>query len=242
MTPAGRVNVLLGYIQEVPWLAPTVEEYLRKLQNIFLPQIVDGLRYQILDSEKSTRSTENPYKSVSFTERILVSTLNRVEERHAKRVRQLRTVRESYTLPAGLQLRKVPEWVKNPVLLYSDCRGLMIKIIKATNHDMPTDSDWWRDDFLSTADRVGFLTKRIRRFFDRHTRMLADDKLVLPNLPSQDPLELSISDPETDIWVTSPHKTTSLIGSIFRRPVALCIKDEAMRFDYTLPGITSKDR
>lgn len=241
MTAAGRVNVLLGYIQEEPWLAPTVEEYVSQLHNIFLPQIVDGLRYQIIDSEKSTRSTENPYKSASFTERLIVSVLNRLEERHISRVRQLRMTGEPYTLPAGLELRRVPEWVKNPILLYSDCRSLMVKIIKAINQDMPADSDWWRDDFLSTPDRVHFIVRRIKCLFNRHI-MMPDYDGFLPRLSFEDTFELEINDPETEIWETSPHKTASLIGSLFRRHIAVTINDQAMKFDYTVPGFPTKNR
>ena len=45
-----------------------------------------------------------------------------------------------------------------------------------------------------------------------------------------------------DTWATSPHKTASLVGSIFRRHVAVGIKGEIMKFDYTVSGILTRDR
>lgn len=238
MTTAGRANVLLGDIREKPWQAASVGEYLSRLHGIFLPHVVDGLAKLVVDSDGE--EAEKPYHAVAFTEQILVLTLNRAEERHARRVTQLR-MQETYRLPARLQCREVPEWVKNPALLYPDCRGFTVKLLKKINRDMPANSDWWRDNFLSAADRARVITKRLKRFFNWHIGVLDDDKF-LPMLSFQDPLDLSIDNAAADTWAASPHKTASLVGSVFRRHIAIGIKDEAMKFDYTLPGLLPKDR
>ncbi|KAK7756928.1 hypothetical protein SLS62_000944 [Diatrype stigma] len=248
MTMAGRANVLLGDIREKPWQAASVEEYLSKLHAVFLPHVVEGLAKLVVDSDSEGATTsaargaeEKPYCAVAFTEQILVLVLNRVEERNARQIRQLRRMHETYRLPARLQYRAVPEWVKNPALLYPDCRGFTVKLLKKINRDMPANSDWWRDEFLSAADRARVITKRVKRFFNWHIGMPDDDN-PLPTLDFQDPLDLSIDNAGADTWAASPHKTASLVGSVFRRHIAVEIKDEAMKFDYTLPGLLAKDR
>lgn len=230
----------MGDVQGKPWQASSAEEYLSRLHAIFLPHIVDGLTKQVVTSEKTAHDTKSPYNFVSFTEGLLVATLKRVEEEHAREIRHLRVVNEIYTLPAGLEHKKVPRWVKNPVLLCSDCRGLLIKTLKEINAEMPIDSVWWRDDSLSTADRVCMIAKRIKRLFNSHVDTLDSTSLRKPKF--QGCIEVSVDHAATDSWVSSPHKTASLVGSIFRRHIAMGIKDEAMRFDYTLPGILPKDR
>ncbi len=240
MTTAGRANVLLGDIQHKPWRAPSAEEYLSRLRAIFLPHIVDRVTEKVVDDGKATSDARKPYNFVEFTERILASTLDQVEEDHARQVKHMRIMSDTYVLPAQLEHKKVPGWVKNPVLLYSDCRRLTINILKEINDEMPADSDWWRDNYLSTADRVRLVVKRIKRLF--HWHVVEPDDMFLPRLSFQGRPGAPTGDAEADTWVHSPHKTASLVGSIFRRHIAVGIKDEAMNFDYTLRGILPKDK
>ncbi|RYP36611.1 hypothetical protein DL767_003315 [Monosporascus sp. MG133] len=171
MTTAARGNVLLGSIQRKLWQAPSAEEYLSKLRAICVAHISNEVTEQVTNHDKMGRCTKKPYNLAAFTEQILISALSCVEETHAsatKLRKQLRLRSESYKLPATLEHRKVPRWVKNPILLHSGCRGLAVQILKEINKEMPIDSDWWRDEYLSTADRVRIVARRIKRLLHWH--------------------------------------------------------------------------
>ncbi|RYP64745.1 hypothetical protein DL769_006550 [Monosporascus sp. CRB-8-3] len=243
MTTAARANILLGNTQRKPWQAQSAEEYLSKLRAIFVPHIVDEVTEQVINHDKMGRGAKKPYNLAAFTEQILISALSRVEETHAsatKLRKQLRLRSESYKLPATLEHRKVPSWVKNPILLHSGCRGLAVQILKEINKDMPIDSDWWRDEYLSTADRVRTVARRIKRLF--HWHIDEPDEKFLPRLPFQGEPGTFIDEPIRETWAGTPHKTATLVGSVFRRHVAVQIKHDAMQFEYTLPGISTKDK
>ena len=240
MTTAGRANLLLGEggaadaaRQQKPWEAPSAGEFLTRLRTIFLPWVVSGLAAERVPGAETDRA--------ALTEQILVTTLNRVEEEaHAaaarRRLAHSRISNETYILPAaGLRYRRVPEWVKNPMLLYPDCRGLTVEVVKKINEEMSLEGPWWRDDHMSTDDRVRVIARRIKKLFHWHIGEPGGE--LPPRLSLQHE-----SGAMMDTWATSPHKTASLVGSIFRRHVAVGIKGEIMKFDYTVSGILTRDR
>ena len=240
MTTAGRANLLLGEgaaadatRQKKPWEAPSASEFLARLRTIFLPWVVSGLAAERVPGGEIDRA--------ALTEQILVTTLNRVqEEAHAaaarRRLAYSRISNETYVLPAaGLRHRRVPEWVKNPMLLYPDCRSLTVEVIKQINEDMSPEGTWWRDDHMSTADRVRVITRRIKRLFHWHIGEPDSEFPPSPSLQHESRVVM-------DAWATSPHKTASLVGSTFRRHIAVGIKGEIMRFDYTVTGILERDK
>ena len=255
MTTAGRAKLLLGKreggFDHEPWEASSTEEFLTRLHIIFQPCIVDQVAEQLLRDEAVALydfhghlSVTKPYNNVAFTEHILVAALTRVEEAHAgeaMRRQRSRMASEAYDLPAGLSHRRVPEWVKNPALLYPDCRGFPVEVIKQINADMPEDGDWWRDDHMGTVERVRVVTKRIREMFHRHIGQPGAELHTQASYPCK-PGVLAVDDVTMWAATTNTHKTASLAGSMFRRHVAVEIKDEVMRFDYTVPGISLKDK
>ena len=253
MTTAARVNLLLGKVEcdssKKPWGASSPEDFLARLDTIFLPNVVDEVAVWLLKDETATRCDSSshlavrPYNKAAFTEQILVTVLHRVEEAHAGAAMRLRLssiTSKAYELPAGLIHRRVPAWVKNPILLCLDCRGVTIKVIKQINTEMPADDDWWRDH-MDTPTRVSVITERVKKLFHWHIGQSGEELSATPPLQRKAGIPAA-DDAAMQTRVTSPYNTASLARWIFRRHVAMVIEDDVMQYDYTVPGISSKER